>query len=79
MTGTNIAYQKYGAWRHGVAGIRKTIMIHQLAYLDPGTGSFLLQMLAGGLFGGMFMLKRFFRQAKNAIITPKAQPQRDSH
>lgn len=49
------------------------IMIHQLAYLDPGTGSFLLQMLAGGLFGGLFMLKRFFRQAKNAIVTPKAQ------
>jgi hypothetical protein len=48
-------------------------MMHQLAYLDPGTGSFLLQCLAGGLFGGMFFVKRLFRQAKNAIITPKAQ------
>jgi hypothetical protein len=53
------------------------IMMHQLAYLDPGTGSFVLQMLAGGLFGGIFILKstlkKWYRQAKNAIFTPKAQ------
>jgi len=29
-----------------------------LAYLDPGTGSFAIQMLLAGVFGGMFALKQ---------------------
>ncbi|WP_435018993.1 hypothetical protein TA3x_000986 [Tundrisphaera sp. TA3] len=29
-----------------------------LGYLDPGTGSYALQMLLAGLFGGMFALKQ---------------------
>jgi len=41
-------------------------MLH-LAYLDPGTGSFLLQVLAGGMFGGIFLIKRFWGQLK-AIV-----------
>ena len=41
-------------------------MLH-LAYLDPGTGSFLLQVLAGGLFGGMFIVKRFWGQLKSLV------------
>ncbi len=27
------------------------------AYLDPGTGSYLLQLLAGGLVGGLYVMK----------------------
>lgn len=38
-----------------------------LAYLDPGTGSFLLQVLAGGMFGGMFLVKRFWGQLKGMV------------
>ena len=38
-----------------------------LAYLDPGTGSFLLQSLAGGLFGGLYLAKRYWRQVKGAF------------
>jgi len=41
-------------------------MLH-LAYLDPGTGSFLLQVLAGGMFGAIFLIKRFWGQLK-AIV-----------
>jgi hypothetical protein len=29
-----------------------------LAYLDPGTGSYALQLLLAGLFGGMFALRQ---------------------
>ncbi len=29
-----------------------------LAYLDPGTGSYVLQMVLAGLFGGLFALKQ---------------------
>ena len=30
------------------------------AYLDPGTGSYILQILIAGLFGTLFMLKVFW-------------------
>jgi len=30
------------------------------AYLDPGTGSYILQILIAGLFGALFMLKVFW-------------------
>jgi len=30
------------------------------AYLDPGTGSYILQVLIAGLFGALFMLKVFW-------------------
>jgi len=31
-----------------------------LAYLDPGTGSYLLQMIIAGLVGGAFLVKIFW-------------------
>jgi len=31
-----------------------------LAYLDPGSGSYLLQLLLGALLGGLFALKVFW-------------------
>ena len=48
-------------------------MLHTLAYLDPGTGSFFLQLLVGGAFGGLLMLKHFWRQVKS-FFTRKPQP-----
>jgi hypothetical protein len=32
------------------------------AYLDPGTGSYVLQLLIGGLLGGLFALGVFWRR-----------------
>ena len=32
------------------------------AYLDPGTGSMILQFLVAGFLGGLFMIKSFWRQ-----------------
>ena len=32
------------------------------AYLDPGTGSYILQILAAGALGGLFAVKTFWRQ-----------------
>jgi len=34
-------------------------------YLDPGTGSYILQLLIGALFGAMFTMKIFWRKIKN--------------
>jgi hypothetical protein len=35
-----------------------------LAYLDPGTGSYALQILLATLFGGMFALKQSWAELK---------------
>ena len=37
----------------------------ELAYLDPGTGSFLLQLLLATFQGGLFMIKTFWKRIKN--------------
>ena len=34
------------------------------AYLDPGTGSFFLQMLIGALAGGFFAIKMYWAKVK---------------
>ena len=34
------------------------------AYIDPGTGSFILQMLVATLLGALFTMKLWFRTAK---------------
>jgi hypothetical protein len=48
-----------------------------LAYLDPGSGSFLLQLLLAGVLGGLFVLrsqwsrlKAFFRRVFSRDQTP---------
>jgi hypothetical protein len=32
------------------------------AYLDPGTGSFVFQMIIAGVVGGLFAIKTFWRK-----------------
>ena len=40
-----------------------------LAYLDPGTGSYALQILLAALFGGMFALKQSWAEVKDWLST----------
>ena len=35
------------------------------AYLDPGSGSFLFQIIIGGILSAMFAIKLYFRKIKN--------------
>jgi hypothetical protein len=35
-----------------------------LAYLDPGTGSYIFQLLTAALLGGLFFIKPFFLKLK---------------
>lgn len=35
-----------------------------LAYIDPGTGSFLLQVLAGGFLGALVALRMYWQRLK---------------
>ena len=34
------------------------------AYIDPGSGSYLLQFLVAGLLGGLFALKMYWKKMK---------------
>jgi hypothetical protein len=38
-----------------------------LAYVDPGTGSFILQMLLGGVAGAMVVCRLYWEKLKLAI------------
>lgn len=53
------------------------------AYLDPGTGSILLQAIIGGVASGLFILRMYWRRIKslfggNDDVQPgsKAAPQK---
>ena len=35
-----------------------------LAYLDPGTGSYFMQIVIGGLLGALFSVKMFWRNLR---------------
>ena len=35
------------------------------AYVDPGTGSFVIQMLFASAIGGLFTIKMYFQKIKN--------------
>ena len=37
-------------------------VLEQSAYLDPGSGSFLIQLLVAALLGGLFLLKTYWRK-----------------
>ncbi len=37
------------------------------AYLDPGTGSYVIQVLAAVFFGGFFVIKTWWTQIKHFI------------
>jgi hypothetical protein len=36
-------------------------------YLDPGTGSIILQVLVAGALGALFTVKNLFRRVKGAV------------
>lgn len=38
------------------------------AYLDPGTGSLVLQMSVAGLLGGLFVVKSFWLHVKSKVF-----------
>jgi hypothetical protein len=47
-----------------------------LAYLDPGTGSILLQLLLGGVAGFLVIVKLYWHSFKQTVarITGRTQP-----
>lgn len=48
-----------------------------LAYVDPGTGSYLIQMLIAAILGGMFALKMYWKKLTH-LITSKFSKSKES-
>jgi len=44
------------------------------AYVDPGSASYLFQMIAGGVLGGMFVIRSYWTRIREAFTR-----QRRSH
>jgi hypothetical protein len=45
------------------------------AYLDPGTGSILLQLLLGGFAGLLVIIKMYWKNISSALPISKKKPQ----
>lgn len=41
--------------------------LQAFAYLDPGTGSYVLQVMVGALLGGAFAVKAFWKNIRSFI------------
>lgn len=50
----------------------------QLAYLDPGSGSMLLQLVAGGVAGVAVAGKLYWRRLKKALGFRRADDEQDA-
>lgn len=48
------------------------------AYIDPGSGSYLTQIVLGFVFGGVFMIKLYWGKIKNAIFKKQSNKKKVS-
>ena len=46
-------------------------MLKALLYVDPGSGSYLVQMIIAAILGAVFYFKNFFRGVKSFFIRKK--------
>ena len=52
---------------YGLVGLLAPFM-KPLAYLDPGTGSFIIQMLIAAALGGAFLLRGYIVKGVKAVL-----------
>jgi hypothetical protein len=44
------------------------LLQNAFAYLDPGTGSYVFQILVGAFIGGLFAIKIFWQKVKTFFV-----------
>jgi hypothetical protein len=49
-----------------------TLFALLIAYLDPVTGSFIVQAVIGGLLGGWYILKKYYNRVRTYFLGGKA-------
>jgi hypothetical protein len=62
-----ICSRKLMLWGLAFVFICLTLPRHAYAYVDPGTGSYILQLFLAALFGALFALKVFWTKIKSAF------------
>ena len=53
-------------------------LIRMIAYIDPGTGSLILQLLLGGIAGGWVMIKLFGKRIAQFLGLSKKEQYEDN-
>ena len=54
-----------------------TSILHTQAYLDPGSGSFLIQLLIAGVVGAGFLIKAYWKKIKGLFNRSEAKKDND--
>jgi hypothetical protein len=49
-------------------------MSHIFLYIDPSSGSYLIQMLIAGILGSLFFFKNAWLKVKSFFMSKKAEP-----
>jgi hypothetical protein len=49
------------------------------AYLDPGSGSFIMQIIIGAILGGLVTIKIYFHKVKSFFIKFFHRRKKDNH
>ncbi len=52
---------------YGLVGLLSPVM-RPSAYLDPGTGSFIIQMLIAAVLGGAFLMRGYIIKGVKALL-----------
>jgi hypothetical protein len=48
--------------------VQALLLQNAFAYLDPGTGSYIFQVLVAAVIGGLFTIKIYWRKIKDFVI-----------
>jgi len=54
-------------WTFSLVVLAFVIVRDACAYIDPGTGSYIFQILIAGVLGGLFALKIFWKNIRAAL------------
>ncbi len=57
----------YAIWACVVGALFLTTTSRAQAYIDPGTGSYLLQAMAAGILAALFIVKGFWSNIKRGV------------
>ena len=66
-----------GFWNIIIFGIAR-LSLGEHAYLDPGSGSFLLQLLIAGLLGAGFVIRRYWSKITSLFSRSKSEEDDDT-
>jgi hypothetical protein len=75
-----VTYSRKLVRRLVLVGMLLLILTHDaFAYIDPGTGSYFLQLLIAGLLGAFFAIKIFWKNIKASLsnLFSKGQKKKD--